>query len=93
LTKEVRTDIENAVRTYNRFRSPEVTTEIAGIEKDNREFTLLFKGSFCRTCGFHDYFEDFVYELLDEAKIKTKILSVGEEWETETFRVTYVIQE
>ncbi|MBS7642142.1 MAG: hypothetical protein QW374_01820 [Candidatus Bathyarchaeia archaeon] len=45
---------------YNRYRSPEVTAKIEYIGEDYID--ILFKGSFCYTCGFYDYFEDFIIE-------------------------------
>jgi len=88
----MRAQIEDAIKTYNKFRSPEVTAELLEIDNRNRTITVIFKGTFCRTCGFYDYFEDFAYDMLDEAKIQTKILNVNEEWTTESFKVTYAIQ-
>jgi hypothetical protein len=92
-SKDLQVQIEGAIRTYNRYRSPEVIAELVSIEKDSRKFTVLFKGTFCRTCGFYDYFEDLIYDVLDEVKIQTKVLDVDEAWETEDFKVTYVVEE
>jgi hypothetical protein len=89
--KDLQTKIEGAIELYNRYRSPEVTAELISVRKDR--FIVSFKGTFCRTCGFYDYFEDFSYELLDEGKIKTRILTVKEQWNTEHFAVTYQIEE
>jgi len=50
-----------AVEEYNRFRSPEAKAKLIKIRE--KEIILDFEGSFCRTCGVYDYFEDFVYEL------------------------------
>ncbi len=57
-SKDLKTKIEGAIRTYNKYRSPEVSAKLINIEKDNTKFTVLFKGASCRTCGFYDYFED-----------------------------------
>jgi hypothetical protein len=91
-SKDLKAKIEGAIRTYNKYRNPEVAAELISIEKDNTKFTVLFKGTFCRTCGFYDYFEDLIYDVLDEAKIQTKVVDVDEEWKTEDFKVTYLVQ-
>lgn len=92
-SKDLKTRIEGAIGTYNKYRSPEATAELLNIQKDGERFDVSFKGTFCRTCGFYDYFEDLVYEILDEAEIQTRILTVKEEGDTENFRVTYVIED
>ena len=38
-------------------------------------FKLSFKGSFCETCGFYDYFDDLRYILEDNYGRKTVIES------------------
>lgn len=53
----------HVIDKYNKYRSPEVIAKIKSIGKDYVE--VLFKGTFCRTCGFYDYFEDFVIEARD----------------------------
>ena len=50
-----------AIEVYNRYRSPEATAKLVGIQKDG--FIIEFKGPFCQSCGVNDYFEDFIYEL------------------------------
>jgi superoxide reductase len=85
--------VRGAIRTYNKFRSPEVIAELVETDEHNRTFTILFKGTFCRTCGFYDYFEDFAYDFLDETRFQTTILKVDEDWDTESFKVTYALQE
>lgn len=52
--------LDRVIEEYNKYRSPEVTAEIEYIGEDYIE--VLFKGSFCYTCGFYDYFEDFIIE-------------------------------
>jgi hypothetical protein len=46
---------------YNKFRSPEVKVKF--LRFHDKKLELEFEGSFCNTCGFHDYFEDFIYEM------------------------------
>jgi hypothetical protein len=52
---------------------------------------VSFRGSFCKTCGVYDYFEDFVYDLLDVASIETRIVSAEERQTDERFEVLYEI--
>lgn len=49
------------IEVYNRYRSPETTATL--VSMDNDSFVLDFEGSFCKTCGVSDYFEDFIYEM------------------------------
>jgi hypothetical protein len=77
-----------AVDEYNRFRSPEAKAKLIKIR--GKEIILDFEGSFCRTCGVYDYFEDFVYELKKIMDINLKIKNF-EEYKPEIFRVKYVI--
>jgi len=84
---------EDALRTFNKYRSPEVVAELTSLEQDGRRFVVRFTGSFCRTCGFYDYFEDLIYDLLDESCIKARIVDVKEDWQSEDFKVTYQMEE
>ena len=53
--------VSNAVESYNHFRRPEAVAKLVKLEKD--ELVVDFEGSFCRTCGTYDYFEDLIYEV------------------------------
>ena len=75
--------------TYNRYRSPLATAKLVEIRKGF--FTLDFEGSYCRSCGVYDYFEDFIYELMDLADIKLEILSYKPQG-PEGFRVKYAVK-
>lgn len=61
---------------YNKYRSPEVEARL--IHVGNEEFTVKFGGSFCYTCGFYDYIDDFLIELRD-AGIDAEIKEIIEE--------------
>jgi hypothetical protein len=61
---------------YNRFRSPEVTAKL--IHFKDRKLILEFEGPFCNTCGFHDYFEDFIYEMKRLRNVKLNIEQIRE---------------
>jgi hypothetical protein len=82
----------NSIETYNKWRSPEVNAKILSVRRDGQQFVVLFTGSFCRTCGFYDYFEDLIYDLLDTSNIRARISKVKEGWKTENFQVTYDIE-
>jgi hypothetical protein len=55
--------IKRAVEEYNRYRAPEVEARV--LRFDGEKLTVEFGGSFCYTCGFYDYFDDFAMELRD----------------------------
>ena len=81
--------ILKAVENYNKYRSPEATAKLVEVGKHG--FILEFEGVFCSSCGVHDYFEDFIYELeavnsVFRAEIK-KTESVG----LQRFRVHYIV--
>jgi hypothetical protein len=78
-----------AIEVYNRYRSPETTAKLVGMEKDG--FVIEFEGAFCLSCGVRDYFEDFIYELEDLNKnIRVEIKDV-EQTGPQSFRVNYVV--
>ena len=53
--------VSRAIEVFNRYRSPEVTAKLVGMEKNG--FIIEFEGPFCLSCGVNDYFEDFIHEL------------------------------
>jgi len=65
--------IKKVIKEYNKYRSPEVTARLIDIE-DNF-FKVEFGGSFCYTCGFYDYFDDFKI-LLEDNGLKTNITEI-----------------
>ena len=79
------------IEVYNRYRSPETKATLVSIKNDS--FILEFEGSFCKTCGVRDYFEDFIYEL--ETINSTIRLEIGETEPSgpQSFRVQYRIKE
>lgn len=82
--------ISQAVIRYNKYRDPEVTARLLSF-KDNK-LILKFEGSFCTTCGFYDYFEDFIFELREVVNVNMKIDAVEESC-FQTFIVRYVTGE
>jgi len=68
--------VDNAVKDFNRYRIPEVEAEILEINEEG--FKVKFKGTFCETCGFYDYFDDLKYILEDMFGQKSEITSIEE---------------
>lgn len=68
--------LRDGIREFNEYRVPEVEARLLG--SDGESFTVEFKGSFCETCGFYDYFDDFRIVLEDELSLRTKIAKVEE---------------
>ena len=78
------------IEVYNRYRSPEATAKLVGMEKDG--FVIEFEGAFCLSCGVRDYFEDFIYELKDlNGNFRVKIKE-AEKAGPESYRVWYVVK-
>ena len=68
--------IQNAVEDFNRYRVPEAEAEVLEVTKEG--FKVRFKGTFCETCGFYDYFDDLKYILGDMFGQKSEITSIEE---------------
>jgi hypothetical protein len=79
------------VKIYNRYRSPEATARL--LKLDRQSFTIEFCGTFCQSCGVHDYFEDFIYELwnLSNSSVEVEIREI-EQTSTQSFKVLYKIK-
>jgi len=71
----LRRTVEDAIREYNRYRSPEAKARIA-FAKDDR-LKVEFTGSFCSTCGYYDYFDD-LKTLLEEKGLRNDITNIDE---------------
>jgi hypothetical protein len=54
---------------YNKYHSPEVKVKL--MLMDTKFFKIEFTGSFCHTCGFYDYFDDYKI-LLEEKELKSE---------------------
>lgn len=80
--------IEQAITNFNRLRSPEAHAEFIGFA--NNELYVRFSGSFCRTCGVLDYFEDLIFELDNRSPISLAVVDFEPEDEA-TFQVRYRI--
>ncbi|MEM1507349.1 MAG: hypothetical protein QXU02_03115 [Candidatus Bathyarchaeia archaeon] len=80
--------VEEAIVEYNKYRSPEVEAKLLSIS--GGEIKIEFGGSFCYTCGFYDYFEDYRI-ILEEMGLKTIISDIEEtvEGAIVTFRILH----
>ncbi len=67
--------VARTVEKYNKYFSPEAHAKLVSFEGDS--FRILFTGSFCHTCGFYDYFDDFRI-FLEELGVMTEIKDVEE---------------
>lgn len=80
--------LEDAIATYNRYRSPMATAELLEARLD--AFVVRFTGPFCRTCCDYDYFEDLIYELDEYGEDPTTIAVAEIEYAgDETFVVEF----
>lgn len=75
-----------AIEEYNKYRSPESKARLVLMAGD--VFKVEFTGSFCYTCGFYDYFEDYKF-LLEDMGLITEITEIEEleEGAIVTFRI------
>lgn len=67
--------IKKTIEDYNKYRTPEVVARLISI--DNGNLNIEFKGHYCYTCGFYDYFDDFRF-LLEDVNMKAKITEIEE---------------
>ena len=67
--------IVKAIDKFNKYRAPEAKARL--ISQGENSFQIEFTGSFCGTCGFYDYFDDYRI-LLQETGIETKIREIAE---------------
>jgi len=67
--------IKNSIDEFNELRSPKATAELISDKK--KGFEIKFTGSFCKTCGFYDYFDDLRI-ILEDNGLKTKIGKIKE---------------
>ncbi len=67
--------IAESINLFNRYRSPEATASLSRLADGVAE--VEFSGEFCRTCGYHDYFEDLVIFLKDQG-LNAKICKINE---------------
>jgi predicted Zn-ribbon and HTH transcriptional regulator len=75
LVARFRNKVIEAIRDFNKYRSPEATAKL--LKFDKKEFVVDFSGTFCRTCGFYDYFDDLKI-FLEEKGVKSKVSKIEE---------------
>ncbi|MGV9103077.1 MAG: hypothetical protein ACOC38_11105 [Promethearchaeia archaeon] len=68
--------IREAIEEYNKYRVPEVEAKMISFYDES--LVIEFSGSFCTTCGFYDYFEDFRFLLEHEYGLNAKIQHIEE---------------
>lgn len=68
--------IDTAIKEYNKYRVPEVKAELISFQDES--LILEFTGSFCTTCGYYDYFDDFRFLLEHEFGLNAKITEIEE---------------
>lgn len=66
----------SAINEFNKYRNPEIIAKLCEFEGES--FKIEFTGTFCYTCGFYDYFDDFKYLLEDDFGLKTDIKEIIE---------------
>ena len=81
--------VEEAVKVYNRYRSPEARASIVKIE--GLELVVDFQGSFCATCGICDWLEDLIFEIQSIEFIDVKINRI-ERLGLDKIRVKYTLR-
>jgi len=69
--------VKESLVDFNRYHIPEVEVKLTEMDEDY--FMVRFKGSFCKTCGFYDYFDDLMYNLIDIFEVMTEISNIKEE--------------
>ena len=67
--------IVKAIGEFNKYRVPEAKARL--ISLDEKNFKIEFTGSFCLTCGFYDYFDDYKI-FLQEVGLETEIAGIEE---------------
>jgi hypothetical protein len=82
--------VSRAIEVYNRYRSPEATAKLVGMEKDG--FIIEFEEPFCQSCGVNDYFEDFIHELETMSKSFRVEVKETEPAGPQSFRVRYDVK-
>ncbi len=68
-----KSEILEAIKEFNEFRSPEATAEL--LSKTDDIIIVKMSGTYRRSCGLYDYFEDLLWKFRDYLKVKVKILS------------------
>jgi hypothetical protein len=82
--------VRDAIKKYNRYRSPEAIVRLLYIK--NNEMAVFIEGSYVNTCGLYDWLEDLKY-VLEEFNVNVQISKVlepedpAEEWRIAIYRI------
>ncbi len=79
----MRRKLHQALEEYNRYRAPEAVAKLEALEGNRAR--VRFTGTFCRTCGAYDWYEDLVWILRDygvEAEVETVETTLTGGWMT-----------
>ncbi|MFX1363207.1 MAG: hypothetical protein ACFE7A_07120 [Promethearchaeota archaeon] len=85
---DLREYIEKAIHSYNKYRGLEANAKV--LDFNGNTLIVDFRGTYCQTCGLHDYFEDLIYDLKDLVDVEIKIEKIGRVGD-DTYRVRYSI--
>ncbi|AIF69073.1 hypothetical protein PAP_03265 [Palaeococcus pacificus DY20341] len=55
--------LKKVIEEFNKYHGSEAEARIVGVSEN--EVLVDFKGSFCKTCGLYDYFDDLKWEAID----------------------------
>ena len=68
--------VVSTLEEFNKYRVPEIEATLKDFDEES--FAVEFKGSYCGTCGFYDYFDDFKYILEDDFGLKNDVTEILE---------------
>lgn len=84
--------LRKVIEEFNKYHGSEAQARIIKAERD--EVIIEFDGSFCKTCGLYDYFEDIKWEAmkfgLDVEPVE--VLESEEEFEEGRYLVRYKLR-
>jgi len=80
----IKRKVEEAVSLYNRYRKPEAEAVVEDLSGDT--VRVVFRGSFCRTCGIRDWVEDFKY-ILESLGVENDLVEYIEPEDDEYTRI------
>jgi len=75
MTVYTKEKIAKAIEEFNKYRAPEAKATLISLGKES--FKIEFTGSFCLTCGFYDYFDDYRI-FLQEVGLESEVAGIEE---------------
>ncbi|ADT83511.1 hypothetical protein [Thermococcus barophilus] len=84
--------LKRVIKEFNKYHGSEAQAKIIKAERD--EVIIEFDGSFCKTCGLYDYFEDIKWEAMNFGlNIEpVEIIESEEEFERGRYLVKYKLK-